>query len=298
MKLFIIGNGFDLNLGLDTKLSSFGKYLKHNELELYYSLDSFHNLINWNDFERNLGEFDLETVIETNDFNWKQLDYYDQYKTYNDNFHQFLEENINEEISYIKIMLITHLKDWLPNLNFMDMSEEDEDNFIKFGRNNKRNVFLTFNYTTVLEEVFYIPEKRVHHIHGSLENPKGIILGHNSDFKFPPTKPGDVNELKVVEGNVEDYLTTFNKKCEDRVKDFFEFLKSNNVYEISQIIVLGHSLSEVDEIYFNEIHSKFPLSKWIFSTFNEDDKNRVKVFVKNNNISNYEFTCINGILNS
>lgn len=298
MKLFIIGNGFDLNLGLDTNLFSFVKYLKDNDLHLYDTLVHFHNLIDWNDFERKLGEFDLDTVIESARFGWEKLDYFDQFRTWGDNFLQYLEEDIEEKIPYIKTMLITYLKDWLPDCYTWDMNEEDEDNFKKFGRNNKRNVFLTFNYTTVLEEVFYIPEKRVHHIHGSWKNPKGIILGHNSDFQFPPTKPGDVNELKFVEGTVEDYLTTFNKKSEDRVKDFFEFLKSNNVYEISQIIVLGHSLSEVDEIYFNEIHSKFPLSKWIFSTFNEDDKNRVKVFVKNNNISNYEFTSIDGILNS
>ena len=60
MKLYIIGNGFDIGHGIPCKYSDFYTYLESNredvleEMEQYYYVDSDSEL--WSDFERGLEE--------------------------------------------------------------------------------------------------------------------------------------------------------------------------------------------------------------------------------------------------
>jgi hypothetical protein len=44
LKLFIVGNGFDLNFGLPTRLADFGEYLRSNEQDVFSTLSGLHGL--------------------------------------------------------------------------------------------------------------------------------------------------------------------------------------------------------------------------------------------------------------
>lgn len=79
MKLYIIGNGFDLHHELDTSYFSFGDYLRKKDRDIYDHLVEFmgftdlppslsavdkskHSL--WSDFENSLASLDTESVLE------------------------------------------------------------------------------------------------------------------------------------------------------------------------------------------------------------------------------------------
>lgn len=66
MRLFIIGNGFDLAHGLKTKYEDFRKYLEENNENFLYRLEYMYGFCResnkkyvekylWQDFEKNLG---------------------------------------------------------------------------------------------------------------------------------------------------------------------------------------------------------------------------------------------------
>lgn len=68
LKLFIAGNGFDLNFGLPTKLADFGEYLQSNDQDVFSTLRGLHglsaengdasDLTQWNHLETRMANFD------------------------------------------------------------------------------------------------------------------------------------------------------------------------------------------------------------------------------------------------
>lgn len=62
--------------------------------------------------------------------------------------------------------------------------------------------------------------------------------------------------------------------------DEFEKLKIINIY------VLGHSLSEVDMPYFEEIASRVDNLNWIISYYDDNDFSKVEVFKNRLKLSN------------
>lgn len=67
--LYVIGNGFDIFTGLNTRYSDFREWLKHNYIFVYEQLESVYNSPEiewWNDFEVSLGKLDINHYIKTN----------------------------------------------------------------------------------------------------------------------------------------------------------------------------------------------------------------------------------------
>jgi hypothetical protein len=49
---------------------------------------------------------------------------------------------------------------------------------------------------------------------------------------------------------------------------------------VNHIIVIGHSLTDIDQRYFGEIRWKAPSAHWYISIHNDKDKERLKNFKK------------------
>lgn len=67
--LYVIGNGFDIFSGLNTRYSDFRKWLKFNYAFIYEALESAYGLPDiewWNDFEVSLGKLDIPKYIKNN----------------------------------------------------------------------------------------------------------------------------------------------------------------------------------------------------------------------------------------
>ena len=148
MKLYIIGNGFDIGHGIPCKYSDFYTYLERNredvleEMEQYYYVDSDSEL--WADFERGLEEgicYDsLADIIYENTPNFasdefRDADWYDA--------QIYIEEECDKLLNYIR----SGFEEWINSLEL--------DTTTKKYEIDKTARFFTFNYTEVLEKICF-----------------------------------------------------------------------------------------------------------------------------------------------
>jgi hypothetical protein len=118
--------------------------------------------------------------------------------------------------------------------------------------------FLNFNYTPSLTKLYEVQPSQIHHIHGSIaEADSDLVLGH-------AWNPGDrcssndrldleATDSRVTAGNelIDLYFRETFKPTERVIaahRPFFEQLRGTE-----QIIVMGHSLEDVDGPYFQKI---------------------------------------------
>ncbi len=190
---FIVGNGLDLSLRLNTSYRNFYEYVKKNKL---HEANSIYRAIekedpeHWADFELGLGRFTnkIEDVTEKERALWSQT--------------------LNDELDEIKKDLKRYIReqniladDSIPNIIF---ERESFYQGLEIGQvaNTTRAInfpdqtnmrFITLNYTNVLEKLFpnigravagrnYVISDRIHHVHGSIDTK--ISLGVNDDSQI------------------------------------------------------------------------------------------------------------------
>lgn len=115
--------------------------------------------------------------------------------------------------------------------------------------------YLTFNYTPTLKAVYGIDSRRVCFNHGNASvQDEELILGHAWSPTIRPllNSREDVEEMDVrmFEANeiIGGYFSsTFKRSAEiiQKNANFFDQLS-----DIEEVVILGHSLSEVDTEYF------------------------------------------------
>ncbi len=154
MKLYIIGNGFDLAHGIQSRYSDFRDFLI-NKYPYYYSSIMFgYNYTDelWKNIENELPLCAI--YIEENGFQMgnemrEELDY-------NSLDDMGIGIWLDEQYRFLN-KLPKYLRLWIESI---DTSKEM---FYKIDKDSK---FLTFNYTDTLERVYSINSKNIKHIHG------------------------------------------------------------------------------------------------------------------------------------
>lgn len=273
--LYIIGNGFDIYHGLDTKYQSFGFFLQKKHKKLYDNLieyyglpeldpdyeDSYYDPL-WSDFENALADLDFEYILEENS---DHLPDYASDKFRDSHLHAFpqvLEILVND----LTFKLYDAFKEFISNVALPNTIKGME---LKIDTN---ALFLNFNYTDTLERYYRIKESQILYIHNKATSDNILVLGHATDpdsfieeDKIPPTglTEEEYSEWQQQMDDHYDYsydtgkdelLSYFKKSYKsteqiiDDNQNFFSKLKN-----IENIIILGHSLSNVDQPYFKKI---------------------------------------------
>ncbi|MBP5484289.1 MAG: bacteriophage abortive infection AbiH family protein [Bacteroidaceae bacterium] len=249
--LYIIGNGFDCFHGLPTRYYDYGDYIKSHDCRFYSQLMDFYPVFKnkkdkgisvlWEDFEKGLKEIDLDllwqsinnNIVQYGDSDWRDEDNHRaQY------FVQTLVDNLTDS-------LMNHLINWICSIDVMKS--------IGRLRLEKRSIYLTFNYTKTLESYYSIPPKQVFHIHGTTDNPGSIITGHN--LKLSPTVNDfdDIRQFECAKIIDNDYFQKMYKPTNDLItKNNLFFL---SLTDVTDIVIIGHSMSEIDLPYFKKIQS-------------------------------------------
>ena len=193
----------------------------------------------------------------------------------NDHLTQYGDDNWGDEdnhrVQYIIQSLVdditTKLKDflitWICSIDVLTASKRlqlDAD-----------AIYFTFNYTKTLESYYKIPSKQIIHIHGITDNPTSIITGHNMKL-LPPTNDFDDIRLYECEKIIHnDYFYKTFKPVESIIQNYKKFFCS--LSNISEIIVIGHSLNEIDLPYYKMILSKVSDETiWNISFKDSEDK--------------------------
>lgn len=303
--LYIIGNGFDIHHGLNTSYKDFSNYLIKMNSTLYGKIENFlyyevenKNSSVWNKFEYNLRNLDEDAIYEECDCFLKSYGDDD----WRDSYHYDYQQCIDEIIDGLTNELLEEFTKWIKKKN------DTISDIAPILHLNKDAMFITFNYTMTLENVYGICPNRILHIHNSVADDNNLILGHNYsdeervlELNKPPVIrcKSDLDELLAERGLEEDDIRYREGKgivqayYNENYKNSNEIIKNQNetlesLKGIDRVYVLGHSVSEVDMVYFDEVLKYVnPEATWIFSWFNEIDKMNIKEFVHEEKIKNF-----------
>lgn len=253
--LYLIGNGFDLNLEMATSYQSFYTH--------YTKQSSEHRLIK-----------ELKSELENEDKNWSDLEIkfgdHTQYLKSEEEFELVFEDIGNELRNYLmKVdsefnfegIEIKNLKRNFcsPEAFLPETAKQQLKNFKgKFHNNASWNIdIFTFNYTKSLEKLLqfngepiklaeYSPNRpitlrSINHIHGDLSE---ILLGVNDRYQIANEKFRD--NPNITEAFVKN-------ECNLTLQHGVERQFINRINSAQLIVIFGSSLGDSDKMWWNII---------------------------------------------
>jgi hypothetical protein len=239
----------------------------HTEVIIKYLIEKE---IDWWRFEQNLGELNINSItnIFYDEIIEQESEIYDD-TTYDNENSDFLFYKINDEVK----------DDLFSDLEFINIEiEKSFCNWIKKLKVESRNyrlleinteaLFLNFNYTDSLREIYNINNERIFHIHGTCHNP---IYGHN--MQNPINYTGEINGLIH---DIEDQIIYYFESNKKNVRRIIENNKSffYSLSKINSVHIIGHSLNDIDLPYFEEISNHLKdNAKWYVTFYNKEDYN-------------------------
>lgn len=284
MRLYIIGNGFDLHHNLRTRYRDFGVFLsKRNNLLYEQLLDYFgfedvasydiRDTRLWNDFENSLALLDAENV----------------YDSFRDSIANLGAESFRDRdwntFSIEVGKVVESLTDGLFGMfiDFFKGVEYPQQRALVNVNPDAR--FLSFNYTKTLQNYYDVPASKVFHIHGEASSGDEIILGHGFEpntHNRPITKPPEGLSSKELDAwyaymsdqfnfsfeigkaKLETYFSLSFKNTKQVITDHTDFFDSLD--SIDEVFILGHSLSDIDLPYFEKVATSVKQeASWIVS---------------------------------
>jgi Bacteriophage abortive infection AbiH len=274
--LYILGNGFDIYHCLDTRYQSFARYIAGNNNEVYDLLTTYYGLPNiknpnltdeeyalWSRFEEALADLDYETILEDNSnliANPGAEDFRDR------DLHSYQIE-MELIITSLTTTLIQEFNKFILEIDYNKI-EQDKNLTLEDD-----SVFLSFNYTETLQKFYNISQDNITYIHNKADfDICNLELGHGTNpenFIEPneePPKDLSDEELELwreqksdeydysYDSAKQEILTYYTKAFKNTVsiieqnRIFFD-----NLTPIEKVYILGHSISQVDIKYFEEL---------------------------------------------
>lgn len=197
--LYIIGNGFDIHHGINSRYSDFKEYLLNHDKNLHgYVINYLPVEENWSGLENMLAHLDVDYLVSEAEIFLRPYSSED----WSDSYHHDYQYELERVITALSRDLKAEICKWITQLDIpvhenLDCPALDLD---------KEGLFLNFNYTPSLEHIYQVPEQNILFIHGkcSAENSE-IVLGHGWNPKEIP----DLNDVpdpenmdpRVMEGN-------------------------------------------------------------------------------------------------
>lgn len=254
-RLYIIGNGFDLHHGINSDFKGFEMWLLEQrqlggcydveEVQRYFKCENL-----WSDFEEKLGSINYSEFVEDFACGIFPSDPADT-----------LRCKVEESLSDWHKVFWDSLPDWLKQL-----SPANPDK--KIDIDISEAVFINFNYTETLEEVYGVPSSKVLHIHGKLgDPPEKLLLGHGgliAHTKNPfldnsiedPSNPNEQLEIEVAIRSAKSMISKWEKPVQENLEKYTEFFSS--LSGIKEIYAYGFSFSDIDWPYIRTILAYTP----------------------------------------
>lgn len=263
--LYIIGNGFDLAHDIKSSYKNYKEYyLSRKDVEKGFDIEMIFRKAegDWSNIEEAIGEYDADELRETiePDEDAEEDDFTKQDELKSSCLQHFFRNTINA--------LRTLFKEWVDRI---DIRVKSKDKQYKF---NNDDLFITFNYTEVLETIYGIPKSNICYIHGRRRVDEEYIFGHNNE---QPTitipKEQDYIGYIDIKKEVIDTMNDFVKPYEKCLKTLNHYIKSA---KIEKVIVHGHSLGSVDMVYLEKIVEIIgPHIPWQIDYYNEDEIDKI-----------------------
>lgn len=269
--LYIIGNGFDIYHGISSRYSDFKEYLSNVDNDLHDIVEEYIPAQeDWSDLEAALAEIDIDNVID----NASQFLVSYSAEDWSDSYHHDYQYEVKRIIEGLSASLKMHFGEWVRQLAIPSLKEL----LVRPLGLPVTSRCMNFNYTSSLTDIYFIPRNNIFYIHGDAQENDELVLGHAwNPIEIPSlndvTDPESM-DTRVMEGNeiINDYFGHTFKNSEKIIAenpDFFVSLRG-----LSKIIVIGHSLSLVDEAYFKEIVNSIRIDavQWVVTYYRDDEK--------------------------
>lgn len=282
MKLFVIGNGFDIGHGIRCKYSHFQEYLNDKREDIIEVIEKFYYTGKdselWSDFETSLErDINYDSLSETIGENSPDFG--------SDDFHDgdwydaqiYIEQECDELLEMVR----SGFEEWITSLEVTEVKKK----YVL----DRSALYFTFNYTDVLEKIYNIPLSNILHIHNKVG--EELVFGHGKsldNFNVKKALYGDENALVSYDedGNLESNAVGHEQFAENAVCAFYDKMRKpteqilNNqtnffsqLSNVDEVVVIGHSYNDIDLPYFIKIaQSTNNNTKWVLSYFSDNDK--------------------------
>jgi len=252
-KLYVIGNGFDLHHEMPTQFSDFRAFARKAAPDVYRAVDDYVPVsANWSDLEDALAALDVETVKD--DLSCFMPSY--AADDWRDSGHHDFQFEVDRVVRQLSRELRSIFARWVRQVevpNLANMSRVHRLTSIDPSAS-----FLTFNYTPTLADLYGVPLERTLHIHGAAsDDDQELILGHgwNPSMRKSLNDRPDIEDVdtRMIEANqiLDRYFTATFKPSQQLIAQHQAFFRALDA--VTQVTVLGHSLSNVDAEYFRAL---------------------------------------------
>lgn len=172
MRLYIIGNGFDIRHGLPTRYKHFKSYVAKNDKELYDAIEEYIPAGDeWNELESALGEIDYELILQNSEM------FLVTYNTedWSDAYHHDYQYEVDKITRMLSARLKEQFADWVKGINIADAYNSEQ----YIPPIPRESLYFSFNYTNTLQQIYAVPDAQIMHIHGNCSYDEDLILGHS-----------------------------------------------------------------------------------------------------------------------
>lgn len=280
--LYIIGNGFDIAHGIDTRYWKFRVYLENNHSDFLVEFEKLYNIFPldnteygysieaqerwnknvdnelWSAFEKSVGEPDTSSMLNYSECTVDGLDLESGLIGIQDT----MDEYWRQEYGYIN-NLQKYTKEWIEQVSLEDVLPKK-----KSILNNYKDYFFNFNYTGILEQIYNV--ENVFHIHGCVVDKMAgsPIIGHCNkkmiDYHYQLSREAKENFDEggySIHNAIGEYLEACYKDTKRLIcinDNYFNKLKT-----VDNVIVIGWSAGDVDIPYLIKIKDSIKQdAKW------------------------------------
>ena len=257
---FLIGNGFDIGIGLKSKFSHyFSRYIEESKDKEYifkeFADEIDKNRAEWSYFESKLGEYTEKFTSDT------QGEFIEKLRDFELGFIKYLKDE-ETQIKYDSKPILEKFKKafsgFYKNNSLAPGSEEVMVNqFARFKSEYHTYNFINFNYTNCLENCLSVFPERVieRYASGYQEKIGSIIHIHGTENNLPLMGVNDESQIKnkelakdkkFIRFIVKPLFNKANKTNND--KKAIKLIENSNV-----ICVYGMALGETDKDWWNLI---------------------------------------------
>lgn len=202
----------------------------------------------WSNFEENLGVFDEDNFRESEAWVPSMNDMIESSK-YVNGYNDEISQKSDELVDDIKSAFTT----WIRKVDVKQATK-----FMEFPKGFK---FINFNYTSTLQDVYLVSDEDVLHIHGKarwdVKFGHGIGNGNQSSSMAQNDDEPWFEESYQIMATVTD---RFHKPVHEILEEHRGNLEGYG--NVTKIIVIGHSINDIDMPYLKCILNAYPDAVW------------------------------------
>ena len=292
MKLYIIGNGFDLNHGRKTSYWDYKNYLSERYPDLVYKFDSVEytkgadvNVDNrWSDLENALQLYYEAAFSEIVENYYPNL-YSERTPGWDD-----ISIEVSNRYGFLKKFTRDCFYEWIEGENQKTIEDYYKRNDVDF-----KSCFVTFNYTNTLETLYNIPAKHILHIHGIVDLWSTIQFGtpENNPVKAQENLEGQFRQDEFYNITVDPGISSLIECMNYAYKDIVGNMRHlstfvDHIYGINEVVIMGHSFWGIDAPYYSQIIiPRFANVFWTIYVHDNRDMYEAQQFIQYYNLKKY-----------